>query len=80
MGKGSFAYAWVLDETGEERTRLVLTGKVYMYIALCIGPHVYTSIIIKTRLHVYEYCIVGFFLGVYFTNETPCSISPNLYL
>ena len=22
VGKGSFAYAWVLDETGEERTRL----------------------------------------------------------
>lgn len=21
VGKGSFAYAWVLDETGEERTR-----------------------------------------------------------
>ena len=63
MGKGSFAYAWVLDETGEERTRLVLTGKVYMYI---VGPHVYTSIIIKTRLHVYEYCIVFFFAGCIF--------------
>ena len=58
VGKSSFAYAWVLDETGEERTRLVVIEKrVYIHscvywVCMHISQSIYTT---RPNIH----CVVG---------------------
>lgn len=42
-GKASFAYAWVLDETGEERDRYILTLKLHTNIDIHVCENAPTS-------------------------------------
>lgn len=39
-GKASFAYAWVLDETGEERDRYILSVKLHTNTGICMGREI----------------------------------------
>ena len=50
VGKASFAFAWVLDETGEERNRYIynsytccLIGNLHRGITMDVGVHTFTT-------------------------------------
>lgn len=71
-GKGSFAYAWVLDETEEERTRLV---------TLCLHVILWNqsaSVVISQKVREYSPILLATGHGTCSSAEVECHIHRQL--
>ena len=71
VGKGSFAYAWVLDETGEERTRYVLVDLAYYTTVVCVSKPTFYIVCYNDPIMYVQYvlCTVKIFF-----EDPECSI------